>query len=203
MDIKTFFKALAGLIVSLMTVAAIIKIASFLPEYSIFVYLLAWASVIIIAYSGANKFKESDGEDGMVIYTDYHDVFKCLSVAGVPAALYMIGLYFGQEKGALLFSSLYAATMTLHVCYLSAKMNKFSDLPVVFITKFSISIIWIISVIQILDPAGKNASQRRTNRATATMVLFFLTPLLNMFVLSDEGKERRFSGAGAIRNKLK
>ena len=210
MDFKVLANAIGGIILSSMVVSAVVKLGMLLPEYWLWVYLVAWSILIIIAYVGANQFKTTEGEEGMVIYADYFDIFKCLSVIGVPYIVYSVGMQFNQIESSKIFSAIYIALMTLHICYTSAKINKFWDLPVVYLTKFSISIIWIIAVIQTLDPSGKNASERRSNRTTAVIILMFLTPIINMFVLSNEGKSliqskfkgRRFNGAKQIRSAM-
>jgi len=211
MNYKVLGNAVGGILLSVMVVSGVAKLGMLLPDYWLLVALVAWSILIIIAYVGAQRFKETDGEDGMVIYADYFDIFKCLSVIGVPYIVIIVGANFNQVEASTIFAAIYAVIMTTHICYTSAKINKFSDLPVVYLTKFSISILWIFAVIQTLNPSGKNASERRGNRSVAVMILMFLTPVINMFVLSNEGKSllqekfkgRRFSGAKNIRSAMK
>lgn len=210
MDLGVFFKAIGGILSAALIVGGLSKIASIFPDNWFLIVFVGWAIVIMIAFFGAREFKVTNGESGLVVYSDYYDIFKCLSVAGVPYIIFQVGMSLGQDKAAAVCAALYAVGMVLHICYESAKVNKFSQLPIIYITKFSMSFIWIIALIQVLDPSGKNASERRRSRGIAVLTLLFITPLINMFVLDDDGKElirnkfkgRRFSGAREMRNSL-
>lgn len=211
MEFKTLFKAIFGLILSLFLLAAIVKLGEKFPEHSLIVYVASWVALVTMSCLSSREFKSSGGESGSVIYENYIDLFKCLTVPGVPYIFIMLAAYFDQPESGRILAIGFAAIMTLHIAYQSARVNGVKMLPIVLITKLSMSFVWVVAVIQTLSPSGKNAKSRRENRASATLVLLFITPIINMLVLDDTGKElvqnrfkgRRFQGAGAIRNALK
>lgn len=207
---KTFLASIVGMALAAGIVYGLFQLTILYPDYWLTVVFVSWLILVLIAYRGSKQFKLTDGDDGMVIYQNYYDLFKCLSVIGVPVVLYYIGAHFGQIEAAHVASAIFAAGMFLHICYESAKINRFLDLPVVYLVKFSTSFLWFIAIFQTLNPSGRNAAARRKNRAVAALVLFFLTPIINMFVLDDNGKDliknkfrgRRFQGARQIRNAM-
>lgn len=211
MDFKVLLKAIAGLCLSLMLISAIVKIGEMIPDHSLIVYVIAWAIIVFFAYLGSKDFKESGGETGLIIYENYIDLFKCLTILGVPYILISVAARFGQYESGRILAVLFAVGMTVHIAYKSAEVTELRMLPIVLITKLSMSFLWIAAMLQVLSPSGKNAKSRRDNRATATMILLFITPVINMLVLDDKGKElvqnrfkgRRFQGARSIRKALK
>jgi hypothetical protein len=108
MDIKALFKAVGGIWLAGLVVSAVYKLTILLPEYWLLVGLGAWAIVIIAAYVGANEFKATKGEQGMIIYTDYFDIFKCLSVIVVPYVIISIGGGVEQIKASRILAGAYA-----------------------------------------------------------------------------------------------
>ncbi|WP_182025640.1 hypothetical protein [Vibrio rotiferianus] len=211
MNYKVLFKAIVGLLLSIFITSGVIRLGQMVPDHALIVYVISWAIVVFIAYKGSKEFKRTDGESGLVIYENYIDLFKCLTILGVPYILIQLAANFGQYESGRILAGIFAIGMTIHIAYKSAEVNELRMLPVVLITKLSMSFIWVAAVIQTLSPSGKNAKARRDNRAMATMILLFLTPIINMLVLDDKGKElvqsrfkgRRFQGAKAVRNALK
>ncbi len=189
MNTKVLLHAVGGLLLSVLIIFGLVSIASFIPNYSFAVYVIAWALIVFIAYIGTSKFKSSEGENGIIVYTDYYDIFKCFSVPVVAYILIYLGSLFQQFHAGLICAVIYAVLMTSYICYESAKINKFWDLPVVFLTKFSLSIIWVIALIQIFNPAGRNAATRRESRTIGVLIIMVLTPLMNAFVLNNDGKD--------------
>jgi len=211
MEFKVLFKAIGGILLTVFTVSAIFKAGQLTPEYWYLVYLIAFFSVVLAAYLGARKFKDTDGEEGIVVYLNYYDVFKCLSIFLIPLIVIYLGSMFKQAEAAKIFSILYAVIMILHVSYISAKHNKVSAMPVVLISKLSLSIIWVYALYETLNPSGKTYKDRRGSRTIAVMVMMIITPIVNMLVLGNDGKEliqsrlkgRSFKGASNMRAMMK
>ncbi|MEB7712782.1 hypothetical protein NGC32_08570 [Kluyvera cryocrescens] len=214
LNVIVLIKALLGIIGAALLIVCIFKVSSlgFLQEYKFFFILASFLLFVFLAYTWSVEFKESDGESGCVVYLDYYDVFKCLSVFLVP----LIIMYFashleGQHKGFVAFSVLYMVLMLIHVTYISAQYNSLKSLPVVIIVKLGMSLIWVYGLKQMLDPTGKNAESRRKSRAMAVMILMVITPIINALVLYDSGKHhvqsrlhgRRFAGAKGLRDMMK
>ena len=210
MNVKIFLSSLVGLLLSAILVFGLFQLIQALPDHGLTLVFVAWLVLMVMAYRGSHRFKATEGDEGLVIYQDYYDLFKCLSVVAVPIGLFFIGAYLGQPEAAKISALIFSVGMTLHICYESAKLNKLTDLPIVYLIKFSTSFLWFLAAMQALNPAGKNNSARRTNRAIAATVLLILTPVINMLVLDDSGKNlirhkfrgRRFAGASLIRNAM-
>jgi glycerol uptake facilitator-like aquaporin len=212
MSFKTLLEAICGLLLAAVLVAAVGWLCLEIPEYWLAISLGAFAGMVVMACLQAKKFKETDGESGGVVYADYYDVFKCLSVAAVPAVIIFFAASFApdQIKSAHICAGLYIILMLLHIAYKTAQCNRFIMLPVVLVVKIGLSVIWVTAFYQMLNPSGKNRQSRRTNRTMAVMVMLMVTPLITLLVQGDEGKElikarlryRRFSGAGAVRDML-
>jgi len=77
------------------------------------------------------------------------------------------------------------------------------------ITKLPLGIIWVMNLVQLLNPGGKGAGARAKSRGQALLVLTFLTPIIGLLVVDKSGsffnpkawiKGRRVGGS--IRNNL-
>lgn len=208
-------KSILGIVGAALLILLIFELSetSLLREYQFFFILGAFFLFVFLAYKWSVEFKESDGELGCVVYLDYYDVFKCLSIFLIPLILVYVAVsYFpDQQKGVRAFIGLYMTIMLIHVTYISAQYNSLKSLPVVIIVKLGMSLIWVYGLKQMLNPSGKNAEDRRKSRATAVMILMIITPIINALVLNDKGKHhvqsrlhgRRFAGAKGLRDMMK
>lgn len=213
-NLAILIKALLGIACAAFLVVALFRVTelSFIREYKFLFIFGTFCVFVFIAYRGAVAYKESDGELGYVVYLDYYDVFKCLSVFLVPLIVMLFGTRFPElHKGFAAFSLIYMGLMLIHVTYISAQYNSFKILPLVIIVKLGMSLIWVYGLKQMLDPTGKNAESRRKSRAMAVMILMVITPIINALVLYDSGKHhvqsrlhgRRFAGAKGLRDMMK
>ena len=186
MDFKILLKAIAGMFLSLLLLGLVYRVGEIFPEHSSIFYVLSWAALIAYAFFTSKEFKETDGESGAIIYENYIDLFKCLSLVGVPYILISIAGYFQQPESGKILTVGFVLIMLTHIAYQSAKLNSVKMLPFVLLTKLTMSFVWIAAVIQTLNPSGKNAQVRRKNRTVATLVLLFITPVINMLVLDEK-----------------
>ena len=210
MNFHTLLKALAGLLAAAGLVAVVWCLCLMASGYGLLIGLGSFAGMVVLACLEARKFKDTAGECGAVVYTDYYDVLKCLSVAVVPVLVFFLGASFGQAESVLICISLYALLMLLHIAYRTAQDNSFLMLPVLLLVKICLSVIWVAAFYRMLNPSGKSRESRRGDRAKSVMAMMMITPLISFLVLGDEGKElvqgrlrgRRFSGAGTLRRML-
>ena len=202
MNFHTLLKALAGLLATALLVAVVWLLCLMASGYGLLIGLCAFAGMVVWACLEAKKFKATEGESGAVVYTDYNDVFKCLSVVIVPVVIFFFGASLGQIESLLIFCLLYAVLMFLHIAYRTAQDNSFLMLPVLLVVKIGLSVICVVTFYQMLDPSGKSRKARRSGRAKSILAMMMITPLISHLVLDNEGKEllrvRRFSGAGIL-----
>jgi len=212
MSFIILLKAVVGLLAAAGLVAAVGLLCLHVPEYWLAIVLGVFFGMVVLACLQAKKFKETEGESGGVVYIDYYDVFKCLSVAVVPVVIFFLGIPFLESQGhsILIFCGLYVGLMLLHIAYKTAQYNNLIILPVMLLVKFGLSIIWITVFYQMLNPVGKTRESRRHRRAVAVILMMLITPLISLLVLGDEGKGivqarlhgRRFAGASTLRKML-
>ena len=84
-------------------------------------------------------------------------------------------------------------------------------MPIALITKITWGVLFILAILNILSPSGKNAKQRRQNRALAMFFAMVATPIIARLVVNKEGRifspdlirKRGLPGVSNIRNGLK
>ena len=142
MSVKILGKALAGLLLAAGLVAAVGWLSLQVPKYGLAVNIGAFAVMVVWACLAAQKFKDTEGEKGGVVYADYYEVFKCLSVGIVPAVLiFFFGPVPGQINAVLICGGLYVVLMLIHIACRTAEVNSFLAVPVVLVVKIGLSII--------------------------------------------------------------
>jgi hypothetical protein len=60
-------------------------------------------------------------------------------------------------------------------------------LPIILVTKITLSVLWIKQVIEAIDPPGKTLLERSRNRGVTLLILAILTPLVARLVRDHEG----------------
>ncbi|WP_085920077.1 hypothetical protein [Halomonas sp. CSM-2] len=66
-------------------------------------------------------------------------------------------------------------------------------------TKLPLSLIWVLNFIQMLNPSGKTAAQRRSSRGQAMVLLAIFTPIIGALVVERNGSY--FSPANWIKGR--
>lgn len=59
--------------------------------------------------------------------------------------------------------------------------------PVALVTKLSLSVLFLVHLLELLNPSGKTQVERAKNRASALIVLLILSPVINRLVRDKEG----------------
>jgi len=187
---RTLLKAIAGLLLAAVLIAIVCLLCLLVPDYWLAISLISFAGLVVLVCLSARKFKETEGESGVVAYVDYYDVFKCLSVIMVPMVIIFFSLPFiNQINSILICVGLYISLMLIHIAYRTAQDNSFIMLPVVLLVKIGLSVIWVTVFYQMLNPAGKTRKSRRTTRTMAIFATMMVAPLIHILVLGDDGKE--------------
>ena len=131
------------------------------------------------------------GENRMVvIFRDYNDLGLTFLIPASFVLIYYLFVMLGGDPawgaGLAFVVALVLFAMLVKSTY---EDNHRSFLPTVLslMTKVPLGIIWIISFINMLNPGGKTAAERRKNRGTALMIMGLLTPIIGMLVVNKEG----------------
>ncbi len=168
---------------------------------------IAFFAIVIIV----GVFQGYGENRSIIVYSDYDDLGLTFSI---PASFFLISYistYFGLElKISFILGSIVSFILTIKVFINTYNDNdKYLGKTLLsFFTKLPLSIIWILSIISVLDPTGKTANQRRKNRATAMVILAFLTPIIAGLIVNKTGSlvnpKSWFKGRriGDIRNHL-
>ena len=148
-------------------------------------FLLAYFSIMIIT-----MFKGYGENRTVVIFRDYNDLGLTFLIPASSILIYYLFTMFGGNPAWGVGLALVVA-MSLFIILLKSTYqdNQKAFLPTVLsiMTKVPLGIIWIISFINMLNPGGKTAAQRRKNRASALMIMGLLTPIIGMLVVNKEG----------------
>lgn len=134
-------------------------------------------------------FKGAGDNRTIIVFADYDDLGLSLLI---PASYFLISLlfrifgghhYIGMSLGACV--AIWLSIILIKNTYIANGQNKASTVLAV-LTKVPLSIVWFISLLNLLNPGGKGR-QRTSNRAIALVVLTILTPVLGMLVVNKSG----------------
>lgn len=173
------------------------------------IYSLCLGLFFVIVIVGVYK---GFGENrSITVFKDYDDLGLTFLI---PASFVLIRLIFSYLGGSATVATIIASITALVLFVILAK-NTYADngrdaakTILALITKLPLAVIWIFALIQVLNPSGNNAAQRRSNRGSALIVLTLLTPIIIGLVVDKSGnifnprswvKGRR---VGGVRNLL-
>jgi hypothetical protein len=118
-----------------------------------------------------------------VVFRNYDDlalVFACF-VALLVTAMCQKEMFILAVGGVL---SLWLASMILVRTW---RDNGLLFLPIMLLTKISLSMFWILYVMEAINPKGNSMLERSRNRGTALVFLAILTPVIARLVKNHEG----------------
>jgi hypothetical protein len=148
-------------------------------------FLLLYFSVMIVAI-----FKGYGENRSVVIFRDYNDLGLTFLIPASYVLVFQLFLMFGGNPA---WGAGLATIVTISIFFILLK-NTYEDngkklLPTILaiMTKVPFGIIWVFSFISMLNPSGKTAAQRRKNRASALLIMGFLTPIISILIVNKEG----------------
>lgn len=126
----------------------------------------------------------------VVVFRDYDDLGLTFLI---PASFFLIQYifsYFGvSQKISLIIGGTVAIALTLKLIKDTYEDNnrvlKFALLA--FLTKVPLAVIWVLNLINMLNPSGRTAEQRRGSRQASMVILAILTPIVAALVVNKEG----------------
>ena len=171
--------------------------------------VLMFAVVAVIFFGVVLGFGENRK---IVVYENYDDLALTFAVPSLAwASLICIGMgkdgFFYTLLGyALILGCLYVLGLTIWRTF-QANERSIWKTALATVTKFPLAFLWVKLILELLNPSGKSGLERAKNRASALMLLAFLTPIISALVVEKSGhfsprqmlKGKRI---GTIRNHL-
>ncbi|MDA8090570.1 MAG: hypothetical protein M0Z61_10200 [Nitrospiraceae bacterium] len=143
--------------------------------------------LIIIAIGVVLGFQQK-----ITIFRDFDDLGLAFLTLLAPLILIKIIFIIIGQNGGKFFLFLFLFLESILILWLAARTfqdNNRSILAflVAFVTKFSLSILFIFNLIGFVTPTGKTASERAKSRASAFTILLIVTPLIYKLVRNKKG----------------
>jgi len=125
----------------------------------------------------------------LIVYRNYDDLGLTFLI---PASfILIINIFIAMGGNATIGVSIGAIVsigLLIKLISITFSDNKksISKTILALLTKVPLSIIWIMNLIQVLNPSG-TGSERSKNRGDALIILTFLTPIIGLLVVDKSG----------------
>ena len=181
---KTVFSIVAawGMLYANYYLCTLVPGEGFVLAVTPFIALSVWA------FFKARKYKETGGREGIVVYRNYKDALKCLSVACIPILFSFIAIYSGGSKILSLAAILYMVGMFVHIAYQNAQINELKVLPFVLLVKMILAFIWVLWLFCMLtgnDKVDSRASGGVLGSLIGAALFAALTFFAHALILED------------------
>jgi tetratricopeptide (TPR) repeat protein len=151
-------------------------------------YIALVVLIILGIFLGAGENRK------IVVFKNYDDLgltflvpasFVLLSIL-IPIGSEYLGIKI--ENLQLIIASIVSGLILIKVVMVTYHANQ-SMLKtfVALLVKFPLAIIWIIALIGVISPSGKNEDERRKNRQSSLIILTLLTPIVGLLVVDKTG----------------
>ncbi|ENV11099.1 hypothetical protein F966_00884 [Acinetobacter higginsii] len=151
--------------------------------YNILLFL-AFSIVVLGIFLGAGKNRN------IVVFIDYDDLgLTFLIPVSFLGIFFLFHMFGGNPIWGLILSGIISFTLFLIMLIRSYKDNQKNILKtcLAVFTKLPLAFIWIINLITLINPSGQTARQRRDSRASALLILMFITPIIGLLVVNKVG----------------
>lgn len=125
----------------------------------------------------------------IVVFHDYDDLGLTFMVpASFVLIVYLFGMFGADQRVATIVGGVVASGIFMRVAWTTflANGNNIFRTLLALVTKVPVSIIWILNLLQLLNPSGKGAERSR-NRGQALIILTLMTPILGLLVVNRSG----------------
>jgi len=150
-------------------------------------YNIALICYFIILITGIVK---GVGENRtLIVFRNYDDLGLTFLI---PVSFVLITYIFismgGDQTIGITIGAIVSIGLFIKLVFITFADNEHSIVKTILalLTKVPLSIIWILNLMQVLNPSGKG-SQRSKNRGTALIILTFLTPIMGLLVVDKSG----------------
>jgi len=157
--------------------------------------LIAWIVFVVIGVVMGFKQK-------IIVFRDYNDLGLAFLLGLVPVILLSIFQFVAQDnqKVGFVFIVVVESGLFLWVVLRTFQDNQ-NPIGVLFalVTKITLSVLFIINLLNFVTPSGKTSSERASSRRTGFAFLLVLSPIVFSLVKNKEGifnPERTLAGRG-------
>jgi hypothetical protein len=154
------------------------------PDWIFNVYtLIAWIIAVVLGVIMGIK-------ERIVIFRDYNDLGLVFLIGLVPIVLmYLFALTSEASKNvAFMFTAIAELIVFLWLVIRTFKDNSNPAYGILaLVTKISLSVLFIINLLDFVTPAGKTSSKRASSRRKGFAFLLFLTPIVFTLVRNKTG----------------
>lgn len=125
----------------------------------------------------------------IIIFKNYDD----LGLTFLVPASFILLVYISSAIGLHTIIGIFVASVVSLWIFSMLIKNTFEDnsrelskTVLALITKMSLSVVWVLSLVQVLNPSGEGGRRTR-NRGKALVILTLLTPIIGMVVVEKSG----------------
>lgn len=149
----------------------------------------------------------------IIVFEDYNDLGMCFLIPASAVVIYLVfvNLLGGRPEYAMVICAIVSIGLFL-LCVLNTLKSNSYHIPysvLALCTKIPLAVLWVFSLISLLNPSGRNASQRRQSRGIALIILTIVTPIVAQLVVNKNGSHfnpkqwiKGSRGVSHIRNHL-
>lgn len=154
---------------------------------------LAVLIIGIIKGYGANR--------SIIIFRNYDDLGLTFLLPASNVLIFYIGSMLAIRPSFLAAlcaaTTIYLFAILVRNTFIDNGRNVFNT-SLAMLTKLPLAVIWILNLLEILNPSGKG-TQRSRNRGQSLIILTLLTPIIGMLVVDKSGSY--FNPVDWIRNR--
>ncbi|WP_235869798.1 MULTISPECIES: hypothetical protein [Pseudomonas] len=127
----------------------------------------------------------------IVVFQDYNDLGECFLIPASAVVIYLVfvNLLGGRPEYAMIICGIVSTGLFILCLMNTLKANNF-NIPYALLalcTKLPLAVLWVFSLVSLLNPSGNNAAQRRQSRGIALVILTVVTPIVAQLVVNKSG----------------
>lgn len=127
----------------------------------------------------------------IVVFQDYNDLGECFLIPASAVVIYLVfvNLLGGKPEYALLICAVVSTSLFLLCVFRTFRSNNYNIFKALLAlcTKLPLAILWVFSLVSMLNPQGKTARERRQSRGVAMVILTIITPIVAQLVVEKKG----------------
>ena len=126
----------------------------------------------------------------IIIFQDYDDLGLTFLVPASGMLIMFIFLWAGgNQTVGMLLGCVVSGALLIRLAISTYHINgqNSGKALLAILTKLPLAVVWVLNMIQILNPSGRTSAQRRSNRGQAMVILMILTPIIGALIVDKQG----------------